>query len=136
MKTSLRCGAIEHDAEVQLAIDRRSLLDEQPLHLLALRAGLVRDELHAEDLLGVLLGLGDVLGDLDAAAFAAAAGVDLRLDDDAFGAAGEERLATSSASSSVFATSPARHGNAVLRKDVLCLILVDFHRCMCRRNFS
>ena len=51
-------GAVEHDAEIELAVDGSGLFDEQALHLLALRAGLVRDELHAEDLLGVLFGLG------------------------------------------------------------------------------
>ena len=41
--------AVEHHAEVELARDLEALLDEQALHLLALGAGLVRDELHAED---------------------------------------------------------------------------------------
>src|SRR6202012_4051161 len=75
---------IEDNAEVELTVDRRGLFDEQPLHLLALRASLVRDQLHAENLLRVLLGFGEVLRYLDTAALAAAAGVDLRLDDDAF----------------------------------------------------
>ena len=38
-------GAVEHDAEIELAIDGRGLFDQQPLHLLALRAGLVRHQL-------------------------------------------------------------------------------------------
>ncbi len=135
MKTSLRFGAVEHDAEIELAIDGRSLFDEQALHLLSLRAGLVRDELHAEDLLGVLLGLGEVLRHLDAAAFAATAGVDLRLDDDAFGAVGEEAARDFECFIEGVRHLAARHGNAVLRKDVLCLVFVDFHRYV-RRNFS
>ena len=74
---------------------------------MALRAGLVRDELHAEDLLGVLLGLVDGPRDLHAAALAAAAGVNLRLDDDAGRAIGEELACRRpTASSSVLATSP------------------------------
>ena len=98
--------------------------------------GLVRDELHAEDALGVLLGFGKVFCDLDAAAFAAAAGVDLRLDDDAFGAVDEEAACDFECFIEGVRHLAARHGNAVLRKDVLCLVFVDFHRCMCRRNFS
>ena len=42
-------AAIDDDAEVELARDVDALLDEQPLDLLALGAGLVRDQRHAED---------------------------------------------------------------------------------------
>ncbi len=76
-------GAVEHDAEIKLAVDGRGLLDQQPLHLLALRAGLVRHQLHAENVLGVQLGLLAGAGHFHAAALAAASGVNLRLDDDA-----------------------------------------------------
>ena len=44
-------------------------------------AGLMRDERHPDDLLGELLGLVNRARDLDAAALAAAAGMNLRLDD-------------------------------------------------------
>ena len=44
-------------------------------------AGLVGDQRHADHLLGELLGFAGGLGELDAAALAAAAGVNLRLDD-------------------------------------------------------
>ena len=75
--------AVDDGAEVELARDVETLLDVEAAHLLPLGARLVGDELHAEDLLGELPRLGGAaLGDLDAAAFAAAAGVDLRLDDD------------------------------------------------------
>src|SRR6202044_471901 len=43
-------GAVEDDAEVKLTIDGRGLFNEQPLHLLALRAGLVGHERHAKNL--------------------------------------------------------------------------------------
>ena len=39
-------------ADVELLLDVGAFLDEQPAHLLPLRPGLVRDELHAEDLAG------------------------------------------------------------------------------------
>ena len=76
-------GAVEGHAEVELVLDVQALLDEQALHLLALGAGLVRDQLHAEIALhGLLRRRRVALAHLDAAALAAAAGVDLRLDDD------------------------------------------------------
>ena len=120
--------AVEHDAQVQLAFDGRRLFDQQPLHLLALRPGLVRDQLHAEDLLRCILRFLQGLGHLDAAALAAAAGVDLRLDHDALGAAGKQP------------SWPRRIGffqrvghlalgnrHTVPLQDVFCLILVNFH---------
>ena len=75
-------AAIDDHADVELAGDVDALLDEEALDLLALGAGLVRDELHAEDGARLALRVDEALGDLDAAALAAAAGVDLRLDDD------------------------------------------------------
>ena len=75
--------AVDDHAEVELARDVEALLDVEAAHLLPLGAGLVRDELHAEDLLGELPRLrGAALRDLHAAALAATACVDLRLDDD------------------------------------------------------
>ena len=79
-------AAVEQHREVVLVVEREALLDEQALHLLALGARLLRDELHAEDLLDPVLGLGARLRDLHAAALTAATGVDLRLDDDDLGA--------------------------------------------------
>jgi hypothetical protein len=76
--------------EVELSGDVHALLDEQALDLLALGAGLDGDERAADHLLGVGVRVVGRLDDLDAAevgvlleaALAAAAGVDLRLDDD------------------------------------------------------
>ncbi len=92
----------------------------------ALRAGLVGHERHAEHLARDALGLVGALDQLDAAALAAAAGVDLRLDDDraaqAFGDfAGFGRVERHLALGN-------RH--AVAREDGLGLIFVDFHRCV------
>ena len=79
-------GAIEGHAEVVLVLDAQALLDEQALNLFAFGAGLVGDQLHAVDVFDGLLGVCFALADFDAAAFAAAASVDLRLDDDDVGA--------------------------------------------------
>ena len=90
MKTLRPILAIEHDAEVELARDGQRLFDQQALDLLALRAGLVRDQLHAQHLVGELGGLFGRLGHLHAAALAASAGVDLRFDYDSGGAIVEQ----------------------------------------------
>ena len=121
--------AVDDRAEVELARDVEPLLDVEAPHLLPLGARLVRDELHAEDLLGELARLGGAaLGDLDAAALAAAAGVDLRLDDDdrALGLLGEAlrgglRLVDREGG------VPLGDGDAVAGEELLGLILVDFH---------
>ena len=48
MMTGASGGAIEHDAQIQLARNRQALLDQQPRHVPALGAGLVRDQGHAD----------------------------------------------------------------------------------------
>jgi hypothetical protein len=117
-------GAIDEDGEVELALDGHLLLDEDGLHLLALGAGLVGDELHAEDLREDPGGLVGGVGELDAAALAAAACVDLGLDDDlaaelvrgrpgVFGGGGDAAL---------------RDGDAEAGENLLRLELVDLHR--------
>ena len=69
--------------EVQLALDLQPLLDEHALHDLPVGAGLMGDEAHADDRRAPpARASSGALHDLDAAALAAAAGVDLRLDDD------------------------------------------------------
>ena len=83
IKTSLPDAAIEHDAEVELAFDGRRLFNQQPLHLLALGSGLVSDQRHPEDVLGVQLRILARPGDFHAAALAAASGMNLRLDNNA-----------------------------------------------------
>ena len=119
--------AIEHNAEIKLAVDGRRLLDQQPLHLLALRAGLVRYQRHAQDIFGVFLGFLAGAGHLDAAALAAASGVNLRLDDDARGAAGKELASGRRGLFEGVGHFAAGHGDAVFCKDLLCLVLVNLH---------
>ena len=123
MKTGLPCTRSSTMPEVQLALDGQRLFHQQPLHDAAFGAGLVRHQLHAQHLARDLGGFGGVLGDLDAAALAAAAGVDLRLHHhaaaDLLGRGlglvhGERHLA-------------ARHRNVVLAQNGLGLILVNFH---------
>ena len=68
--------------EIQLARDRQALLDQQPRDHAPFGARLMRDQVHPVDLIGELVGLSGVRGELDAAALASATGVNLRFDDD------------------------------------------------------
>jgi hypothetical protein len=120
-------GAIEHDAEIELAVNGCGLLDEQALDLLARGSGLMGDELHAENVLGVELGIFAGASDFDTAALAAAAGVNLRLDDHAGGAFREEGARHGGGFFEGVGHFPAGNGHAVFRQDFFCLILVDFH---------
>ena len=119
--------AVEQHAEVKLARDGQRLFDQQPLHRLAFRAGLMRDQLHAEHLGRQLAGFLRRLGQLDAAALAAAAGMNLGFDDHA-GRAVFKQLARRV--QRLFARLDhlaARHGHAILPKNGLSLIFVNFH---------
>jgi len=120
-------GTVKDDSEIELAVDGGRFFNEEALHLLALRAGLVGDELHAEDVLDVQVGVFAVAGDFDAAAFAAASGVNLRLDDDARGALGKQFAGYSRGFFRRVGHFAPGHGNAVFCQDFLCLILVNFH---------
>src|SRR5207247_10693421 len=74
--------AVERDRKVELVRDRGALLDVHLVHDLALGPGLRRAQRHAEYLAGDLLRLRGRLRELDPAALAAAARVDLRLHHD------------------------------------------------------
>jgi hypothetical protein len=74
-------AAVERDAEVELAGDVAALLEVDLAHFLARGPRLVGDQLHAHHLREDLAGLLRALGELDAAALAAPARVDLRFDD-------------------------------------------------------
>ena len=65
-----------------------------------------------------------ILRELDAAALAAAAGVDLRLDD----RPAAEALGDLPRLGRAVGDLAARHGDAVSREDRLGLVFVDFHR--------
>ena len=90
MKTLRPILTVEHDAEIEFPRDGQGFFDQQALDLLAFGAGLVRDQLHAQHLVGDLGGVLGRLGNLHAAALAASAGVDLRFDYDSGGAIAEQ----------------------------------------------
>jgi hypothetical protein len=116
--------AVHNDTEIELPTDVEPLFDIDFLDFSTFGTGLVSDQRHAQHLFGELLRLVGGFGHLDAPALAAATGMNLCLDDN---------------SSSEFFGSPsrfilrmcnftARNANAVARKDLLGLVLMDLHR--------
>jgi len=127
-------GAVEHDAEVEFAIDGRGLLNQQPLHLLALRASLVGDELHTENLLDVQVGVFAVLRHLHAAALPRPPGVNLRLHHHAAGALGKQLAGHRGRLFRSVGHFAPRNGHAVFGQDLFRLILVNLHWIGTARN--
>ena len=82
------------------------------------------DQLHPEQLAGDSLGLVGPLHDLDAAAFAAPAGVNLRLDD---GHGAAETPGNRAGTSGAVCHFAARHRHAVFRENRLALVFVNLH---------
>ncbi len=117
-------GTVDHHAEVKLLGDVGAFLDQQAAHLLPRRPGLMRDELHAEDLGGALLDLIDRARELDAAALAAPTGVDLRLHHP-HGAA--ECLRCLHRVFDAEGRQAARHRHAEAAQHFLALVFVDLH---------
>ena len=119
-----RGGAVEHGTEIELAGDVAAVLDVDALDDPALRPGLVGDQGHAQHVVGELAHLLDRAGELDAAALAAAAGMDLRLDHPDRPA---QRPGGLLGLLGRVGDLPAQHGDAVLLEQRLGLVLVDVH---------
>ena len=125
----LALHAVEHDAQIQFALDGQRLFDQQPLHHAAFGPGLVGDQPHAQHLARDFGGFGGILGHFDSAALAASAGVDLRLHHHAAANAPGGRFGLFHRVRYL----AARHRNVVLAQNGLGLILVNFHwsNCLC-----
>ena len=122
-------GSVDDGAEVELAVDGRAFFNEQALHFLSGGPGLVRDQLHAENGFGRDGGVFHVFDDFNAATFAAAAGVNLRLDDDGLVAGGEELLGGGIGFFQRGGHFTVGNGHAVLAEDGFGLVLVNLHGC-------
>ena len=72
--------AVDQRGKIKLARDVGAFLDIKPAHHAPLRPGLMGDQRHAQHAGGFALHVVDGAHDLDAAALAAPAGMDLRLD--------------------------------------------------------
>jgi hypothetical protein len=116
--------AVGDHRHVQFLLDVGAFFDQQAAHLLAFRAGLVRNELHAHDLFSIFLDLRERLGHLDAAAFAAAASMDLRLD---YPDRAAQRFRCLDRLVHGHARNAARYRHPELPEDFFALILMDFH---------
>jgi len=109
---------------VVFLLDVGAVFDVQAVDLLAVGAGLVGLELHAQDVTGQTLDVVDGLGDLDATALAAATRVDLGLHD-------PHRAAQLLSRSHGFVNGKCRDASwdrhAKSAQDLFALVLVDFH---------
>ncbi|MNL10152.1 hypothetical protein D3C87_1309460 [compost metagenome] len=117
---------VHHQRHVQFLLDVSAFFDQQAVDLLAFRTGLVRHQLHAQDVGGVGLDVLDALGHLHAAALAAAACVDLCLDDPHRTA---ELLSRLQGFFNRESRDAARNRHIVFAQDFLALILMDIHAC-------
>jgi hypothetical protein len=117
-------AAVDDHRDVKLFLDVRALLDQEAANLLPRGTCLVRDELHAEDLARLLAHFAERACDLDAAALAAAAGMDLRLDDPHLSA---ERFSRGDGLVDGERRYSTRGRHAEPAKDLLALVFVDFH---------
>ena len=72
--------AVDDHAKVVFFFDVRAFFNQQAAHFLSRRPRLMGDQLHAENLLGVLFDLVHRLGDFHTAAFATTACMDLCFD--------------------------------------------------------
>jgi hypothetical protein len=116
--------AVGQRCNVVFVLDVSAFFDQQVTNLLAFGACLVRDQLHAEDLAGVLAHFFQRSCDLDATAFATATSVNLGFDDPDLAAQGF------SCFDCVFdgrAVNPARNRNAEFLQELFALIFVNFH---------
>ncbi len=119
--------AVENNAQIELARNAEALLHEDTLDHLALRAGLVGDQAHPDHGGRGRRGGVRALHDLDPATLAAAAGVDLRLDDHRSAAETDGYRLRVGCIEHDFALG---HRHAVCREDRLGLIFVDFHEAL------
>jgi hypothetical protein len=94
---------------------------------LPLRTGLRRDELHPEDRAGLLAYLFDAACELDPAALAPPAGVDLRLDDPHRHTFQGHGLCRRDGLVDRLRDHAALDWNAVRRENLLGLVLVELH---------
>src|SRR6185503_18434304 len=123
--------AVEHQAEVELPIDRHGCLDIEPMHYSPFRPGLMGNQPLAQETLGRLAHLIFAGAKLDAPGLAPGAGMDLRLDRPARSA--DLRRAIDR----LFRT--IRHatfgdGHAEAGKKLFGLVLVDVHGCFAARS--
>jgi hypothetical protein len=116
--------AVEHQSEIQLALDRHGGLDVQPMDDPTLRPGLMGDQPLAQQILGRLPDFILTGAELDATGLAPGSGVNLSLDGPA--RAADFRGAVHRLLRAV-GDPAARNGDAESGEQLLGLIFVDVH---------
>ena len=128
MNTGLACRAINHDSEIKFFLDGQSFFDQQPANHAAFGPGLMRHQRHAQHLARQFGRFFHRLGDLHAAALAAAAGMNLGFHHHA-GRAGVEQASSRPLrpASRVSTISPRGTATPYFFRIVLGLVLMNFH---------
>ena len=119
-----RGGAVNQNGKVEFAVDGGTFLDIEAVHFLAVGTRLVRHERRPEKPLCFLLDVFNRLHDLDATRLAAAARMDLRLDDPDRPA---EFVRFRNRLFRCERRMSARYRHAILRKHGLGLVFVNIH---------
>ena len=122
--------AIENDAEIQLALHLKAFFNQHPANHAPSGSGLMRDERHPEHVARDAFGLVCRARQLDAAAFAATAGMNLRLDHHRTSVTAEA-LRDLARRRRLERDFTARHRDTVAREDRFPLVLVDLHSARC-----
>jgi len=116
--------AVEHNAQIEFALNRQRLLNQQPLHQPAFRSRLVRHQRHAENLLRHLDRFRRVFRDFHAAALAASTRMDLRFHH----YAAADLLRRGLAFLYCIGDFAAGHRHVVFGENRFRLILMNFHK--------
>ena len=117
-------AAVGHAGQVVFLLDVGAFLDVQAADLLAFGAGLVRLELHAQDVASQGLDVVDGLGNLHAAALATAARMDLSLHHPH---RATQLLGCFNGFLNGKRGNAARYGHSKLAQDFLALVLMNLH---------
>ena len=126
-------AAVGYARQIVFFLDICAFFDVEAAHLLAFGAGLVGNQLHAQNFFGARFDFVNRFGHLDATALATSAGMDLGLDD-------PDRSAQFLRSLNRFLhgkrCDPARHGHAEFAQNIFALVFVDFHRRILRMDIK
>ena len=122
---------VDYQTHIELFLDVCAFLDEKAAHHLARRPGLMGNQLHTENLRGVGSDFVQRFGHLDAAALAAATGMNLRLDHPHRAA---EFLGRFYRLLNRESRNAARHWHTKLSQDFLALVFVNFHEVASRKQ--
>src|SRR5687767_11380167 len=126
-----RLGAIENQSEVELTVNVQPLFDQHSPNLTAFWSRLMGDEISADHFTSFLFGLLRVARQLDAAGFAAPAGMDLGFNDT--GAAAKPNCRRFGLFRRCGNFAPGNR-NAVALENLFGLIFVNIHRLSPRQN--